>query len=124
MASWTRATILEVLGSTIRVQYIGTGLVKQVGLHSSNILPLGTFSNDWDWRENLKVNDEIDFLDNRSWYHSTIIATSQNHKMVKYALRIFRENGKTVDKGTGKNYFGWSDTFDVEVTPHHPRIRK
>ena len=125
IAFWTRAKICELGGSSIKIMYLGTGMTKYIELHSSNILPLNTFSTDYEWRESLKVDDEIDFLDSRSWYHSTVLEASEEPpKRIKYGLRVFRENGKSIDRHLKRNYFGWGDTFDLEVFAHHPKLRR
>lgn len=130
VAHWTRAKIKEIdQNKTIKIKVIGTGEVLIVSLLSSHILPARTLSKDFEWRESLKKGDEIDFLDSKSWYRSTIIDATEkfkglnnSYKYVKYGLRIYRDNGRN-KSNQGKTFFGWSENFDKETSVHDPRIR-
>lgn len=91
-------------------------------------MPAFSLSFDFDWRESIKAGDEIDFLDSKSWYRSTVIEAFErqndykNYKYIKLGLRIYRDNGRCKDN-RGKTYFGWSENFDKSVSVHDPRVR-
>jgi ubiquitin C-terminal hydrolase len=131
VSNWTRAKVISIdEENLISLKLIGTGaLVNKISLYSPYILPFNTLSTDFEWREELKTGDEIDFLDNRSWYLSTVVDScskmlpdGSTRKYVKCGNRIFRPDGKCEDS-TKKKYFGWSENFDKEVSVHDPKIR-
>jgi hypothetical protein len=128
VAGWTRAIILAAENKTIKFRYLGTGEIKTLPIFSTHILPFRTLSLDFDWRDNLKQGDEIDYLDCKSWYRCTVMDSfekmndSRSYKYIKVGMRIYRDNGKCKDM-RGKTYFGWSDHFDKELHVHDPRIR-
>jgi hypothetical protein len=126
VASWTRAEIIEIDDNkNAKIKCIGTNEINCVSLVSSFILPVNTLSNDFDFRENLNVGDEIDYLDTRSWYRSTILDVSVKNdvKFIKYGLRVYRENGRSKDS-KNNSYFGWGESFDKEVCVHDPKLRR
>ena len=46
----------------------------KLSLNDPKIAPLGTFTDDYDWRETLNEMDTIDCMDNeRDWYKSTVL---------------------------------------------------
>ena len=116
------------LNHNAKIKIIGTGMIEQVTLDSCNVLPLHTLSTDYEWRENIKKGDEIDFLDSKSWFRSTVIDVqikvryNVKYKYLTYGLRVYRENGKMRDS-KGIFYFGWNENFDKEVNVHDPRVR-
>ena len=125
VASWTRAEIIDIdENKNAMIKLLGTKDIKSVSLVSSFILPYNTLSLDFDKRELLQVGDEIDYLDTRSWYRSTVlsISTKNDIKFIKYGLRIYREHGRTYDS-KNKAYIGWGESFDKEVPVHDPKLR-
>jgi len=47
---------------------------------SADIAPLRTFSNDFDWRYDLKKGDLVDCLDSEGiWYRSTVLDTRESN---------------------------------------------
>jgi len=74
---------------------------------------------------------EVDILDNRTWTTSTIIdvreevIVGKKYKILKFGLRFYRPEGKYGEKNNySKKFFGWSETFDKELSVHSPRLRK
>ena len=135
--SWTRGEIIYIdensLNMSVRLNGTG-GVINDISMFSNNILPVGTLSHDYEWRQNLKEGDEIDFLDLKSWYLSTVLDTVENpgiknekvtksYKNIKYGLRVYRPNGRLTDKASRK-YFGWSEEYDKYITVHDPKVRK
>jgi hypothetical protein len=50
--------------------------VLRFDLFDARIAPLGTFTDDYEWRYGLKVGDCIDCMDSeKAWYKSTVLAT-------------------------------------------------
>ena len=48
----------------------------KLSLNDWRIAPLGTFTDDYDWRETLSEMDTIDCMDNeRDWYKATVLQT-------------------------------------------------
>jgi ubiquitin carboxyl-terminal hydrolase 34 len=133
VGSWTRAMIRSIdQEGKVSLQLIGNGhIVDDIPLSSYTIAPLGTFSKDFEGRENLTTGQEIDYLDNRSWYRSTVLESierlstesNETRKYIKCAARIYRENGRCEDSKKRK-YFGWGESFDVEISVHDPKIRR
>ena len=128
VACWTRAIIISIENKILKIKYLGTGENTYIPLSTPQIFPAFSLSFDFDWRESIKSGDEIDFLDSKSWYRSTVIETiekqtfNSSYKYIKFGLRIYRENGKCKDN-KGKTYFGWSESFDKIVSVHDPRVR-
>jgi hypothetical protein len=80
--------------------------------------PLGIFTSDHDWRDNLEVGDNIDAVDNEmDWYRSTVLKlrdgvddNGQTVKQVLLGFRYYHEDGNKYDE-KGK-FFGWSTKYD------------
>lgn len=48
--------------------------IRRYSLMTLDIAPLGTYTDDYDWRYDLKVGDEIDCMDQeKDWFKSTVI---------------------------------------------------
>ena len=134
LKNWTIATILEIdQNKQLLIELKGQKIKKQISLRSIEILPLNTFSSDFQWRETLTTDTQVDLLDNRTWSKSTILDTLEGRpdncenmsKMVKVGLRIYRQDGKFGDKKDySKKFFGWSETFDTIISVHNPRLRE
>ena len=82
--------------------------------------PEGTFTDDIEWREELKPGDEIDCLDLEGvWYKSTALESREidqgDGKTLKQMLIGFRvyddEEGHKVDD-EGRKFIGWSNRYD------------
>jgi ubiquitin carboxyl-terminal hydrolase 34 len=133
IGNWTRAEVLHVDQDNhaigIRLLIHSTNETTTVSYNSLHIIPYGTLSQDFEWRDEIKVGDEVDFLDNRSWYKSTameVYSRMKNGKPVKYikyGLRVYREDGKLSDSKS-RRYYGWSETFDREICAHDSKIRQ
>ena len=87
--------------------------MKRVEVQDWQIAPFGTFTDDYEWRYDLKEGDEIDCMDNeKEWYKSTILQTrvSQNPDgelvpEVFVAFRTYDENGSK-QEDDGRKFFG------------------
>lgn len=74
ICNWTRAQILNIDQNRIaQIRLLGTDDLTTISLNSYNIMPYESLSFDYEWREGLKSGDEIDYLDNKSWYRSTVL---------------------------------------------------
>lgn len=128
VASWSRGLILCIDTKIITFKFLGTGQISSLPLNTFQIVPFNFLSKDFDWRESIKEGEEIDYLDSKSWYRSTVIRVfernneNEYYKYIKIGLRVYRENGKCRDN-KGRRYFGWSENFDKEVSVHDPRVR-
>lgn len=85
----------------------------------AQIAPLGTFTNDWDWRYDIKVGDNIDCIDHeKDWYKSTVLETrisrnpdGEEVREVYVGFRTYDEEGSKTDD-EGRKFFGWSEKYD------------
>ena len=74
ICNWTPALILSIDQNRIaQIRLLGTDELTSISLTSYNIMPYKSLSLDFDWRESLAKGDEIDYLDNKSWYRSTVL---------------------------------------------------
>ena len=105
--------------------------MKRVEVQDWQIAPLGTYTDDYEWRYDLKEGDEIDCMDNeKEWYKSTILQTrvSQNPDgelvpEVFVAFRTYDENGSK-QEDDGRKFFGWSEKYDEWYFVTDPQIQK
>ena len=128
LSHWTRGTVIENSDNKLKVSYDGTKETKEFNLSTDNyaLLPYKSMSNDYEWKESLSIGDEFDFLDGKNWYLSTVMDVKEtlSGKIIKYGLRIYRPEGKNLDKLNNARYIGWSETFDKEILVHDPKVRK
>jgi len=79
VCNWTRAEILSVDANKVaQLRLLGTDDFFNSSLTSFYILPYKMLSFDFEWREKIQKGDEIDFLDNRSWYRSSVLDVNEN----------------------------------------------
>lgn len=79
VCNWTQAQIISIDANKVaQLRIIGTDDIVNTSLTSFYLLPFKTLSSDFDWREQIQKGDEIDFLDNRSWYRSTVLDVYEN----------------------------------------------
>lgn len=103
---------------------------------SDEIAPEGSKSEDYTWRAELKIGDNIDVIDPLgTWYNSTILdifeeveaATSSSpekkYPVVFVGYRVYCEDGKKTDED-GRHFAGWSSKYDERIALHSPRIAK
>lgn len=86
--------------------------------YSPDIAPLGTFTDDFDWRYDLKSGDEVDSLDSEGvWYRSTALDTrthkydGKEYKEVYVGYRVYEKEGHKTDDD-GRRFVGWSNKYD------------
>lgn len=98
------------------------------------IAPSGTYTNDWDWRKNIKENDEVSAADDYgNWYRSTIYDIKQAGDEqdidgnpvyeAKIAFRFLDPYGTKVDDKDNK-YTGWNEKEDRVLKLSLPNIQK
>jgi len=90
VCNWTRGKIISLDANKVaQILIIGTEDIVNISLTSFMILPYKTLSkDDYEWREEIKKGDEIDFLDNRSWYRSTVLDSNENISLSKIKIII------------------------------------
>ena len=107
-------------------------MIKRFDLNDKDIAPLGTFTDDFEWRFNLKEGDLVNAMDKeKCWYKSTILRTRQTanpegeiiHE-VFIGYRTFDEQGNKIDEETKKRYFGWSEKYDIWMAVTDPLIQR
>ncbi len=83
VCNWTRAKIISLDSNKVaQILIIGTDDIVNISVTSYMILPYKRLSkDDYEWREEIKKGDEIDFLDNRSWYRSTVLDVQENRSL-------------------------------------------
>lgn len=111
--------------------------IKICSRYSLEIAPPGLYTDDYQWRYELKEGDLIDCMDTEgTWYRSTILETretqlvvnnpkytpndsnelpqiNQTFKEVYVAYRFYcEEEGHKTDE-EGKKYVGWSNKYDT-----------
>ena len=114
---------------------------------SSEIVPEGKKTVDWEWRRNLKKDEIIDCFDRNKWYPSTIcdVVTQQNkdgYNKIKYKVgfRLYTKcfdkddkienykcfwHGNSLDKDSNKEeYLGDKENYDETIDFYSKRIQK
>lgn len=67
---------LERLHVEVKFERDRHSLARKFRLSDWKIAPPQTYTNDWDWRQDLKEGDLIDCMDDeKDWYKSTVIET-------------------------------------------------
>jgi hypothetical protein len=84
ICNWTRAQILNIDQNKIaQIRLLGNDDITSISLTSYNIMPYKSISLDYEFRESLKKGDEIDYLDNKSWYRSTVLDLKETLSLSK-----------------------------------------
>ena len=102
--------------------------VKRFKIFDPDFAYPGTFTDDYDWRFDLKVDDLIDCIDDeKQWLKSTVLQTRITNNAdgepipeVLVGYRTFDENGPRPDEDRGMNFFGWSKKYDVWIAVTSP----
>jgi len=103
----------------IKYEHDREALVKRFDLMDRRIAPLGTYTDDFDWRYTLKTGDNIDCMDNeKEWYKCVILGTRLGQNPdgdavpeILVAFRTYDEEGSKQDD-EGRKFFGWSEKYD------------
>jgi len=106
--------------------------VKRFGLFDPSFAPPGRFTDDWEWRLDLKVDDQIDCMDTeKQWLKATVLhtRTAENTEgeavpEVLVGYRTFDDAGPRPDEERGQNYFGWSNRYDEWVPVTSPLVQR
>jgi len=132
MSAWNRGTVIWVSqpedsesGSPkikVDIQYENDkdALQKRLDISDWRIAPLGTFTEDWNWRYEIKLGDVLDCLDEeKDWYKSTVLKTrvgtnqqGEEIQEIYVGFRTYEEEGSKEDD-SGKKFFGWSEKYDT-----------
>jgi hypothetical protein len=94
--------------------------VKNFKLSDWKIAPVGSYTDDNDWRLEIKVGDLIDCMDDeKDWYKSTVngarVTTNPDGEQVPeiyVAFRTYDDEGSKTDE-EGNKYYGWSERYDA-----------
>lgn len=94
--------------------------------------PVGTYTSDYDWRQNAQGGEFIDAVDaEMDWYKSFVLAVRETEvegedKPVKEVLVAYRnhtEDGHRQEKD-GRRFDGWSSKYDEWRDAADPRIQR
>ena len=96
-----------------------------VEIGSTEIVPEGTMTKDWEWRKNLKKYDVIDCYDRNRWYPSTILDVEEKilengYKKVSYHIgfriypKFFRNKNDENDKWENYKCF-WTNNTNIDL---------
>jgi hypothetical protein len=102
---------------------------KIISRFSPEIAPPGTFTDDFDWRYELKEGDEIDCMDSLGvWYRSTVLSMrnqtiidGRDHKEIYVGYRVYEKEGHKTDDD-GRKYIGWSNKYDDWISITSPMV--
>ena len=118
----------------VKIQYDGLTDTDEAyfNIMDNKFAPLGTFTKDHDWRDNLKEGDNIDAVDNEmDWYRSTVLKVREGVddagnpvKQIHLGFRYFHEDGNKHDEQKGLKFFGWSSKYDEWKDAYDVRIQK
>jgi len=112
--------------------------------NANQIAPYQSRCKDFEWRVNLKPNDEIDVCNNSSrWCSATVLETKQSEEENDYpakevligrlikpspfymriGYRVYDEEGDREDL-EGRSYFGYPRQYDEWLNISDPRLAK
>ena len=100
---------------------------------TADIAPLGTYTDDYDWRYDLKVGDEIDCMDQeKDWFKSTVIdhrieanEDGEPIPIMTVGFRNYDEEGTKWDEDDDKKrFFGWSKIYDETFSVTDPKVQR
>ena len=94
--------------------------VKRYHVDDFRIAPANTFTQDFDWRYEIKIGDLLDVMDDeKDWYKSTVIEDrisknkdEEDFREILVAYRTYDPEGSKVDD-EGKPFYGWSERYDA-----------
>jgi hypothetical protein len=106
----------------------------KISRNSLNIAPHRTYTDDWEWRFNLKPEDKLDCVDDYGiWYRSTVISLQDldtqdcegnSIPLAKIACRYKDPNGAKEDDD-GDKVTGWISTkFDFNALLAQPHVMR
>jgi hypothetical protein len=106
--------------------------VKSFGLFDADFGPAGSWTDDFDWRYDLKVDDLIDCMDTeKHWLKATVLRTRLGENPEGEAIpeifvgyRTFDDAGPRPDEERGQNYFGWSNRYDEWFPVTSPLVQR
>jgi transcription elongation factor GreA-like protein len=83
---WTRAELVEKSqGGKSQIKLLGNGLKVDIEISKSWIAPVGQFSTDFEWRNNLVQGDLVDVF-HKGWYLCKITEVNQKSKIAKLII--------------------------------------
>ena len=110
-----------------------TGTTRYNLMESLEIAPLGTYTNDYDWRFNIKVGDLIDCMDEEmEWLKSTVIrhefyanGEGESIPLITVGFRTYEAEGNKCDEDdSNKKFYGWTSKCDRSYSVTDPRVQK
>ena len=133
MECWGPAIITFIYQNSIEIKFENDSnrYNRTIDRYSSQIAQLGQYSSKYNWKNDLKVGDHVDAVDDLNyWFASTIIDIEEhvgpNEKsgtLVKIGYRIYASHGTKTDL-IERKFFGWSGKYDDWIQLFSPRIDK
>jgi hypothetical protein len=129
-SGWTRARISKVEGDALHLEYPTEtrDADRVLDRWSVEIAEFESKTLDsWRWKQALKVDDQIDALDDSfKWLKATIIKIEQREdkgrvfEMATVGMRVYVASGPRHDERG--SYEGWGDRFDEKIPLYSPRL--
>ncbi len=103
---WTRAEVIEVSSNLKgKIKLLGLGLIFEINFVKPYIVPVNTYSHDYDWRNSLKKDDLIDVYLNETWNLCIITDIPDKSKIAKYRIMLYSGNDETFQQSLVLNVF-------------------
>jgi hypothetical protein len=129
-SGWTKAKIGKIEGDTVQLEYPMEPREADRTLErwSAELAQPDTKSKEpWEWKSTLKVDDQIDAMDDTfKWLKATIISIEEvddqgrAFPMATVGMRVYVASGvRSDDRGP---FDGWGERFDEKISVYSPRL--
>jgi len=129
LEGWMRGTIRRVDGSDLYCSFDGypESDTYEFSRYESKISPLGSRTDNWDWREKLTKKDRVDAIDTQhKWYLGTVLdarTNSDETKELYIGYRFYVPDGSKIDSTNNERYEGWSSQYDTWINQYSVSIQ-
>ena len=138
MKCWDQGKVEIVRGDYFAITFVNdhSRFDRYLAKGSDEIAPAGAKADDYAWKHELRVGDNIDVVDPLgTWYNSTILSISdelepgtasvpdKHYPVFLVGYRVYCDDGKKVDED-GRRFAGWSSKYDEKIAVTSPRIAR
>ena len=97
---WVRGRIISIEEKTFQVKILNKDEPLELNFSSFEYAKKGSFTEDWDWRLNLKEGDIVDCYKRIKYYPATVVERfdSDNELKYKISFRIYVNSVDNIDK--------------------------